>query len=59
MARIRILRYVFCSPVGTFWIEPRHDGRWTLGVNDMALGSYHSPESAADDVACQATGHHS
>jgi len=44
--------------VGTFWIaqQPGGRGRFLLGIGDEALGSYHSPAAAADDVYCQATG---
>ncbi len=43
---------------GTFWIRPDGSGRITLGVDDEALGSYATPEQAADDVYCCATGYH-
>lgn len=45
---------------GTFWImpQPGSPGRYWLGVDDDALGSYASPMQAADDVYMHATGHH-
>lgn len=48
--------FVFHSSVGTFWIKP-HQGRYVLGINDDAIGSYHSAVAAADDVFTHATGH--
>ena len=50
--------FYYNSPVGTFWIKPRSDGRHILGIGDEALGSYHSPAAAADDVARHVTGHY-
>jgi hypothetical protein len=44
------------TPVGTFWIRPR--GRvFVLGIGDEDLGSYHSPQAAADDVFTRVTGY--
>lgn len=52
------MRYFYRSPVGIFYIVPNRDGRWTLGVvDDVKLGSYHSPYAAAGDVYAQATGY--
>ncbi|NJK58869.1 MAG: hypothetical protein HC939_24290 [Pleurocapsa sp. SU_5_0] len=42
---------------GTFWISPQSNGRYLLSINNQALGSYHSPQSAADDVYQCATGY--
>jgi hypothetical protein len=51
------LHYRFRSPVGTLWIKPqRNSDRFWLGINDERVGSYHSPEAAADDVYTQHTG---
>lgn len=52
--------YQYKSPVGTFWIKPQpgKPGFFLLGIDDEALGSYGSAVSAADDVACHATGFH-
>ena len=36
--------------MGTVMIVARN-GRWDVIYNDEALGSYHSPAAAADDVA--------
>lgn len=49
------MRYIYKSPVGTFWIQPQ-DGRWMLGIDDERLGSYAEPRMAADDVATHASG---
>lgn len=48
--------WIYRTPIGTFWIRPQAGGRWVLGIEDEALGSYHSPEAAASDVADRATG---
>jgi hypothetical protein len=50
--------YYYRSRVGTFWIRPQssNPGRVQLGVGDEILGSYHSPQAAADDVYTQHTG---
>lgn len=48
------------TAVGTFWIRPHDFGRWGLFIEKDGetelLGSYHSPEAAADDVYTQHTG---
>lgn len=49
--------WTYQTSVGTFWIKPNKNNRFTLGVNDEALGSYHSPHQAADDVFMCATGY--
>lgn len=51
--------YHFNTRFGTFWIRPQpgSPGRWLLGLDEESLGSYASPELAADDVYMQATGH--
>lgn len=43
---------------GTFWIRfvPLGPGVYLLGVDDRELGTYRSPEAAADDVSLQKTG---
>ncbi len=53
------MKYTYRTRVGTFCIRPQPNspGRWWLCIGDDALGSYHSPEAAADDVYTQSTGH--
>ena len=41
-----------------FWITAQSNGRYLLSINDEGLGSYHSPESAADDVYSCTTGYY-
>ncbi len=48
--------WYFKTKIGTLWIRQRDDGRFNLGINDKALGSYHEAWAAADDVYCKATG---
>ncbi len=48
--------FYYKTDAGTFWIKQESNGRWTLRLNGEALGSYNSPEQAADDVYMQATG---
>ncbi len=48
--------FLFHSSVGVFWIKP-HLGKFLLGINNDALGSYHSAVAAADDVYTHVTGH--
>jgi hypothetical protein len=53
--------YHFKTPVGILWIrpQPHSGGRVWLGMNDdMPVGSYHSPKSAAEEVRSQTTGIH-
>jgi len=50
--------WIYKSRQGTFWIKRREDGRFLLGIDEEALGSYHRPEAAADDVYNCATGHY-
>lgn len=52
------MRFSYSVPRFSLEIVPNHDGRWLLLVNGDALGSYFSPEDAADDAAGQHTGHH-
>jgi hypothetical protein len=46
------------AEAGTFWIRfvPRGRGIFILGIDGRELGSYFSPEAAADDVYRQETG---
>ncbi len=48
------------TDVGTFWILPDNSNRWGLFIdcdgNRELLGSYSTPEAAADDVYTQHTG---
>lgn len=46
------------TKAGQFWIKGDGRGRFTLGVDDDALGSYYHPNAAADDVHLHATGHY-
>lgn len=50
--------YFFPTDVGTFWIrpDPAFPGRVCLGVDEEAIGSYPSPEAAADDFRGRHTG---
>ena len=50
--------FYYNSPVGTFWIKPRPDGRFALEINNDILGFYHSPVAAADDVYVHVTGYY-
>ena len=50
--------FLYRTRFGTFSIRPGHDGRWMLALGDEALGSYHSPAAAAEDVFMCATGHY-
>jgi hypothetical protein len=43
--------------LGTLWIRPESNGRFTLGIDDVAIGSYHKAWAAADDVYLKATGY--
>ncbi len=49
------MAFLFRSPVGVFVIREKA-GRWQLWIDDGLLGSYHSPEAAADDVRAHVTG---
>ena len=51
--------YYYRTRFGTFWIKPQPGvrGRWLLGIDAEALGSYASPNMAAGDVFSHATGH--
>ncbi|MFM0543991.1 hypothetical protein PQR29_04610 [Paraburkholderia strydomiana] len=42
--------YAFKTRCGVFYIVYRH-GRWHAVLNDESLGSYISPQQAADDLA--------
>lgn len=49
------------TAVGIFWIRPQpgYPDRVWLGIDEVGpLGSYHSPEAAADDFAGGHTGWH-
>lgn len=50
--------YYYKSKIGILWIKPHpgHAGRWWLGYDDEALGSYASANSAAGDVYTHTTG---
>jgi hypothetical protein len=47
------------TEVGTFWIcpDPEISGQYRLYIDHLWIGSYFSPESAANDVYTQTTGH--
>lgn len=51
------MTWSYKTNVGTFIIQP-WQGRFGLFINNDCLGSYHSPEAAADDVFMCATGHY-
>ena len=50
------MNYYFQTNLGLFTIKSLEDGRFGLYENTNLLGSYHSAESAADDVYMCATG---
>ncbi|SNB71722.1 hypothetical protein SAMN06265338_104203 [Rhodoblastus acidophilus] len=48
------MKWYWNTRKGTVWIVPRQDLgsiRYHVVYDDEALGSYHSPQQAADDVA--------
>jgi hypothetical protein len=49
--------WVYKSKRGSFSIRRLQNGRFGLYVGDEMLGSYHTPEAAADDVFMCVTGH--
>jgi hypothetical protein len=49
-------RWQYSSKHGVFTIYPTPNGRYTLSLDNEALGFYHSPGAAADDVYMGATG---
>jgi hypothetical protein len=52
--------YYFKASVGNFQIKQQSSSeRWGLYLGDELLGTYHSPQAAADDVFMQATGDYS
>jgi len=51
------MHFFYRTRFGVFSIRPAANGRWTLAMDSDALGSYATPESAADDVFVCATGH--
>ena len=51
--------YSFKSEIGTFWINPERNKRWSLLIGDdiiEAIGYYDSPDDAADAVYMKTTG---
>ena len=56
---LRTIQYHVKTRAGTFWImpQPGSPGRFWLGVDDEALGSYASAIQAADDMFLHVTGH--
>ena len=49
--------YIYNTEFGTFKISKNsYDGRCSLHINDECLGSYQTPQQAADDVFMCATG---
>lgn len=50
--------YHYITAVGTFWIRPQPNkpGSYWLGLDDMPLRAYPSPEAAAQAVQSQQTG---
>ena len=43
--------FSFKTTVGTFYVSRSTDGRYHPVFAEESLGSYHSPEAAADDLA--------
>ncbi len=52
------MKYIYKTRIGTFSILMQSGGRWGLWINDDLLGSYQSPESAANNVYTQTTGYY-
>ena len=50
--------WIHKAEAGTFWIRfvPRGRGEFVLGIDGRELGTYFSPEAAADAVYLQDTG---
>ncbi|MEK6702217.1 MAG: hypothetical protein AABZ53_08135 [Planctomycetota bacterium] len=50
--------FCFKTAKGSFWIAPQpgSEGRFFLGFEDDALGSFATPNDAASDVASHMTG---
>ena len=42
---------------GTFWLVQDDENKYHLGVNELALGVYDTPDSAIKDVVEQNTGY--
>ncbi|MCL1985468.1 MAG: hypothetical protein FWG59_03370 [Betaproteobacteria bacterium] len=51
------MRFAYKTDVGTFTIAPDRSGYWTLFIGSEGLGSYATPEMAADDVFMCESGH--
>ena len=43
--------YKYVTPCGTVFLVPEQNGRYKVVFKDEDLGSYNSPEAAADDVS--------
>lgn len=54
------VEYHYRSPVGVLWIarDPHHQAQVWLGMNETPLGSYSSPEAAAEAVRASRSGWH-
>ena len=52
--------YIFRSNTGTFTIlsDEENPGLYQLCIGGMWLGSFESPEKAAESIPCKATGWH-
>lgn len=50
------MQFFYNLPGFALTISPRTDGRWSLIINGIPVGSYFSPQQAADDAATQHTG---
>lgn len=48
--------WYYQTNVGMFKIVRNKSGRFDLWIDNIQLGSYHSPNAAADDVYKQTTG---
>jgi hypothetical protein len=51
------MRWIFKSEIGLFWIRRQSDGACELGLENFSLGSYASPQQAAEHVNGRMTGH--
>ena len=47
--------WIYRSPIGLMKIFPNHSRRYSLEINGITYGSYHSPNAAAQDVYSHVT----
>jgi len=50
--------WYYTTQVGTFYIRPNHEGRFTLYIEGDFLMTFLTPTAAADTVYYQNTGYH-